>query len=592
VAEQESIHRAARKLIVKASELGATIVPQASSSDAHNELAALSGSRVIEPDYDPTTLRRIRENSSSLPQNIQAYATNVDGQGHRIKNKVDFDSDDAWLAVKESLWLKAFRDAQNKGEETDSEELEPDQIKVDMTVKQLAKHARLERLRLEAFLRCANPDGSFVQLRIKTRKDLEESGNAYWEVLRHLNGDMARLVHVPHERVRCTPLDEYPTAVDDKVPISLIEWDSVKQHRFFRRYVQFIGNSATWFKQFGDPRVVSRKTGRVYADLDEFNRKKMRDDIPATEIIHFRIEDSGSAYGSPRWMGTLLSVLGSRASDEVNYDYFDNKAIPPMALLVQGGELSPETRLRIENHFRDRAKGRQNFHKVLVVEAISSEDEMLPGEQGIVPRLKFEKLNDAQQGDALFQGYDERNLDKIGSSFRLPRLLRGDSRDFNRATAEAALKFADEQVFEPERNDFDSFMNRVILPALNITLLVFKSLGPRTRDLEAIVSSIEALTKAAAITPNEARVIVSEVVGIDLPPFERPFARQPLPITQLGIMPDEDDLASTRDEKLRDLMGQALRLVEEREEREDQDADAAVEAATQHAQDGVEGTDE
>jgi capsid portal protein len=53
-------------------------------------------------------------------------------------------------------------------------------------------------------------------------------------------------------------------------------------------------------------------------------------------------------------------------------------------------------------------------------------------------RMKIEivPLTDSQQKDALFQAYDERNADKIGQAFRLPRLLRGDVRDFNRSTAE------------------------------------------------------------------------------------------------------------------------------------------------------------
>src|SRR5688572_32302099 len=36
------------------------------------------------------------------------------------------------------------------------------------------------------------------------------------------------------------------------------------------------------------------------------------DDGPATEIIHFAIPSSRSPYGVPRWIGSLLSVLGSR----------------------------------------------------------------------------------------------------------------------------------------------------------------------------------------------------------------------------------------------------------------------------------------
>jgi PBSX family phage portal protein len=586
----EPLASATRRLVVKVRELAPLAIPASSATqDGTDDLGSLLGSTVVQPEFDPGTLKRIRQNSSCLNQNIQAYATNIDGQGHRIKSAVDFDSDEAWWVVKESLWRSAMRTEERRGGAVhDPEACEPSDLEVDAAVKRLTKQARMERVRLEAFLRSANPDGTFVALRVKTRRDLEESGNAYWEVLRTKRGELARLVHVPHEDVRCTKLDEEPVLVDERMPFDLLEWSPVKQHRFFRRYVQVVGRRVTWFKQFGDPRIVSQQTGAIYTDLADFERRAQQGDRPANEVIHFKIEDSGSAYGVPRWMGVLLSVLGSRAADEVNFDYFDNKAVPPMALLVQGGELSPDAVKRIEDHFRDRARGRENFHKVLVIEAIGADNELMPGEQAVVPRLKFERLVDAQQGDALFQNYDERNIDKVGSAFRLPRLLRGDSRDFNRATSESALKFADEQVFEPERNDFDAFMNRVVLPELGISLLEFRSLGPRTRDLDSIVEAAERLTKAAVLTPNEARSIVAEVVGRELPPFDRPFARQPLPITMAGIMPEADEVVSAREDRLRDLMLEAQAAVEDAGgERWEREMERAVDAARRHARDGA-----
>jgi len=36
-------------------------------------------------------------------------------------------------------------------------------------------------------------------------------------------------------------------------------------------------------------------------------------------------------------------------------------------------------------------------------------------------KIELRPLTNAQQTDALFQNYDERNHDKVGQSFRLPR---------------------------------------------------------------------------------------------------------------------------------------------------------------------------
>jgi hypothetical protein len=42
------------------------------------------------------------------------------------------------------------------------------------------------------------------------------------------------------------------------------------------------------------------------------------DDGPALELIHFAVHSPRSPYGVPRWVGTLLAVLGSRQMEEVN----------------------------------------------------------------------------------------------------------------------------------------------------------------------------------------------------------------------------------------------------------------------------------
>jgi capsid portal protein len=117
--------------------------------------------------------------------------------------------------------------------------------------------------------------------------------------------------------------------------------------------------------------------------------------------------------------------------------------VPPLALLVSGGKLSDASIPRLERFIEENLKGKENFHKILILEAEGG------GGSGETARAKIElhPLTDAQQQDALFQVYDERNIDKVGTAFRLPRLIRGESKDFNRSTAESALRFAEDQVF-------------------------------------------------------------------------------------------------------------------------------------------------
>jgi PBSX family phage portal protein len=564
---EDPVELATRDAVFKVQVLGAGVQPPASSQGEEQDRlnSLLRGGTTLAPPVPPTTLLRIWENSGSLNQNVEAYMTNIDGLGWRLEPVLDFDNPQVREQVREAAW--AHEDTIDDNAELPSNE------EVDEMLVKLKQRARLERVRLTAFLENANPDGSFVSLRRSTRQQLEIIGNAYWEVLRNQVGRPARFVLVPSTSVRLTSLDEKPTKVVDKVPAGATGFAEVVQYRFFRRYVQAVGKAVVWFKEFGDPRVVSRMTGKVYRDKDAWEADRSRNpaDRPATEIIHYALRVPGEAYGVPRWFGNLLAVLGSRAAEEVNYDYFDNKAIPPLALLVSGGGLGADAVSKIETYIRDNLKGRQNFHKILIIEAKPTEAQALSGD-GAMPRLAFERLGELQKGDALFQQYDERNVDKIGSSFRLPRLMRGDVRDFNRATAIASLRFAEEQVFEPERTEFDAQFNRRILPELDVSLWRFRSNGHRTRDPEAMSEIIERLVRRGVITINEGRDLAADVMGRSFDPLAAFWAKQPLAMTLAGIRPDGDEgepsssESKELDDELQELQAEAQRLARLRDE--------------------------
>jgi PBSX family phage portal protein len=562
-----------RGVILKARVLGSDAVQaQASRSDENEDLNAVFGqASVLKSPYNPDTLLRMWENSSALPQNVQSMVVNVDGMGHRFVMRVDLTSEESFEKVRDAVWLDRLQKEElaNYDEETgefreveNPERYMPSDDEVSREIEKLKIRARLEHARLSSFFEYVNPDGSFDTLRRQTRQDREITGNAYWEVLRDKQGRLSRFVGVPPTHVRLTSCDSIATQVEERVLVGN-SWQKVTQHKFFRRYVQALHGRAVWFKEFGDPRVISRETGSIYPDLETFEKHKQSEtDQPATEMIHFRIYVTGEAYGIPRWIGNMLAVLGSRASDEVNFSYFDNKAVPPLALLVSGGRLAEESVTKIETFIRDHIKGRENFHKILVIEGDTDTDPLGTQEH---PKLALEKLTDAQQGDALFQKYDERNIDKVGSSFRIPRLLRGDVRDFNRATADASMRFADEQIFQPERNEFDSWVNRVLFPILGIKLWQFRSLGPQTRDPERVASIVVDLAKVGVLTPNEARDISGETLGRDLEPIAAGWAKQPLNLTLAGYPPPENSTTNrdpTANEEDDSVEGRLRRLTQ------------------------------
>jgi PBSX family phage portal protein len=555
----DTVHQAEERLhaLLKAVVVGARVQDPASRPAGEGLGAAFVSIGALAPPYEPEALCLLVEHSNSLRQSIDAYATNIDGFGHRFEPVIDFDAEDAWQKVADAMVLErmAERDA---GRLPADVSLQPTHEEVTARKAELAQFARVERARLESFFDFCCFDHSFVDLRRRTRQDLEVTGNAYWEVLRNAKGEVARLVYVPSYTVRLLPLDREPVEVHERIRVSAVTYEIVATRRRLRRYVQIQGAERVYFKAFGDPRVISRSTGQVFPDVASL-RQANPTDGPATEIIHFAIPSPRSPYGVPRWVGTLLSVLGSRQMEEVNYLYFENKSVPPLALLVSGGKLSEASVPRIERFIEENLKGKANFHKILILEAEG------PGTgEGRQAKIELRPLTDAQQQDALFQQYDERNIDKVGSAFRLPRMLRGESRDFNRATAESALRFAEDQVFQPERDEFDFLINRKLLADMGIRFWRFRSQTPVTRDPERMTSMVERLVRVGVLTPEEGRTLAGDIFNREFRKIGDDWTKRPITLTLAGIQSGVEDLRA-RTEK-GSLLSDARRLLSLREE--------------------------
>ncbi|MCC6649335.1 MAG: phage portal protein, partial [Polyangiaceae bacterium] len=195
--------------VVKAVILGAR-PPDPASTPAGEGIGALFGaSGALDPPYDPEALCLLFEHSNSLRQNVDAYATNIDGFGHRLDPAIDFDADDADRRVGECIYLERLA-GRDRGDGGGDVVLEPTPEEVQARRRELVQLARTERARFAAFFEACSYDHSFVELRRRTRQDLEVTGNAYWEVLRNAKGEIARLVYVPSYTMRLLPLDAEP----------------------------------------------------------------------------------------------------------------------------------------------------------------------------------------------------------------------------------------------------------------------------------------------------------------------------------------------------------------------------------------------
>ena len=352
--------------ILKAVVVGQDVADSA-RLEAEDAASVFQSAGALEPPYDPTALCLLVEHSNALRQNLDAYAVNIDGFGHRFDPAIDFKDEDADARVADTIFLERYA-ARERGELEEGLTLEATDEEVSARKRALMHLARVERARLQSFFDFCCFDHSFVDLRRRTRQDLETTGNAFWEVLRDGRGELARLVYVPSHTVRLMPIDPTPVEVIDRVQVSPVSFESIPARRRTRRFVQVHGADRVYFKAFGDPRVISKHTGEAHQSAEQLRRTDSND-APATELLHFAIHSPRTPYGVPRWVGALLAVLGSRQMEEVNYLYFENKSVPPLALLISGGRLSESSVPRIERFIEENLKGKSNFHKILILEA-------------------------------------------------------------------------------------------------------------------------------------------------------------------------------------------------------------------------------
>lgn len=532
----------------------------------NNLRQAAKEAKAVTPRYDPEALALYAEVSEALRTNIDGYVTNIESHGHRFDPVVDLQEDGIREKIRRALAMDKYLDTVDIAREKLAEarnrtEREAAEAAVAQAEEQLVDPATVTdeqvdtaiadlRLRIDQdrflatawFNNCATAtDHSFENLRRLKRAGEEAVGHAAWECLRDSTGRLRRLKHIASHTVYPVALiPEDTVSVSQSEMVSPVTWRDFPVDQVMPRYVQIDPETGTrtYFKTLGDPRVISQVKGLPYEDdkaLQEAERDEDADvvvDVPhANEVIWFDVHSDLTPAGVPRWIGALLEVLGNRGASEVNYTYLDNKAVPP-ALLMVDGRLRRGARERIKQFFKVGVKGRRNWDRVAVIDDALMD--AAPNEDAKRRPVEFISLMDLQRGDALFREYRADNRDVIGANFRQPAPLRGEvPKDLNRATYYGALRFGEEQVYAPERNAFDAYINATLMPALGFRYVRFRSNSPVIVDPEMRVKLLEMYSKYAGVNPAHLRVLAADDFNMPqlLEGLDAAYLQQPLQLT-------------------------------------------------------------
>lgn len=433
-------------------------------------------------------------------------------------------------------------------------------------VARMKKEQRAERRKLKRFFDNCNPKDTWMKIRKKFRDDKERIGAGCIEVARDLKTQEPKLLgHVPSVNVRMTRLGK---EIETDVPfrISEIAIGYRKEMVRFRRYAQSLGKTGrfVWFKEYGDPRIMCKKTGRyvgryrhdkITGKFQEEFWDRSRNPITreeylkidpgfseANELIYdARYNAIGSPYPVPRWIGCFTLAQGMIAMEDTNASWFDNSTIPDLAVKVSDGTLKRDSKAKIQGIF-ERRRGRRNKHSVIFIEAESKSRARAFANTGR-PTVEFEKLRDIVQQDSTHSRYDEIGRLKFRASWRLPPAHVGQESQYTRQSINASKVAAEEQVFQPEREEFDDMVNKHLLPALGIRYWKMKTNSPPVADNLQMAQVLSTLSKAGFLTVGEARPELEVILNRPLKRFkDKRLTDMPFPLVLIEAKFDGDKM--------------------------------------------------
>lgn len=267
-----------------------------------------------------------------------------------------------------------------------------------------------ERERLQGIFDNCNPEMTFTEVLRAVWSDVESIGNGYMEVTRNSERQIDGFYHVPGTTVRVS---------GDR-----------------QSFVQIREGRRQWFRALG--------------------RRKQSGATDLNEIVHFKkYTPQSSYYGVPDAISALSAIAGDKAARDYNLDFFEHNAVPRMAIIVEGGQLSDEIIRQIQHFMESEVRGQG--HKTLVLD--------VPGSDVSV---RIEPLTVGEQDDASFLAYRKANRDEVMMVHRVPPSKVTVIENANLANSKDQDKTFREQVVRPEQRRIEYQMTKMIRDEMGV----------------------------------------------------------------------------------------------------------------------------
>ncbi|MDO4301654.1 MAG: phage portal protein [Clostridia bacterium] len=433
--------------------------------------------------YNQYGLSALVDDSTILPQCINAYGNNIAGFGISLTYNEDYK------------------------DETPEMKAEWDRVKKVLDLMSAEKPLK----------------SIFVDL----IKDRETIGIGYIEIIRNELGEVVQIEHIT-----------YPHTVEMTVPLAPLQdyiytykGEEIVRKKKFKKYRQTVGAKTIYFKEFGDPRIMNKRTG-------EYVNGGLPVGDEANEILEFKV--GTMPYGKVRWLGQTLSVDGARRAEILNNNYFRKGRHTPLMIIIRGGSLTSDSKDKLRRYMDD-IEGESGQHGYLVLEAENTDNPVAAsfGEEQKKPEIEIKDLAAILQKDELFQEYGINARKKVQSSFLLPDLYVGYSTDYNRATAQTAMEVTEKQVFQPERQDLAWIINNKLLNSYGFKYVDVQFESPDMTNPDDIAKIISVTANSGGLTLNDSRDLTAKTLGKEAEPYPDNIGNLPLALINTQISDQE-----------------------------------------------------
>lgn len=337
----------------------------------------------------------------------------------------------------------------------------------------------------------------------------------------------ARFTH-PDRTATMTPV---PVALED----GTIWW--VEEPRFFRKLrVQLANGRYTWFKEYGDWRSMSSRTGNrstgarrkpsmVPGQPGTYTPGQVPDGHPAAiEVMHWRTSFPGVyPYGWSAWHSEMRAADAADEHIGLVLQYLKS-GLHSLVLAASTRPFDQAAAQAAIQKVDELGRGRKGLGSLVTLALVPSDSDarspaaMFDNGTADTGKLVLHEIS-TKLPDALLSkdGLQESTSVRFSNAERIPGLLLGRSETYNFATASAAWAVVNRLRFGPSHEERESFLDRFLIE-MGITFWRLDVVSPEWDDKEPLSGIASVAGQYGGMSANDAMMMLSDVLNTEFKP--------------------------------------------------------------------------